>query len=1199
MKGKTIGGSLTMNAIRKRIGVLLVSVILVVLLGLSACVICISGILNNADNQLLGSSTGVISESIRTVVDSNVVDSIVINEEAHDNYTNSDQLYGGQTNYTIQDYKTTLYQTTSSIVSEGASLRLSGGSDDPIVNIVPKSLFANVGEYLHIGKEYGFFVRTFSGSNPSTNGGAVSLENNNSYVMVFDIENDNDLENQAGVINLVIKPLFQYEYVYLKSATANTFYISNQQERVEKNYVHTVSYQNTPNDLVVPVGFSASGTSMVYDEIDKYYISDVSMQMSLLNENSLNESMPNYNVQDDLGSFFTSMDYEYDGQKREAGEFPSDQLHAFGLDMFEMAVGTAISCIPGAEPAWSMATNGLETAYELTNHVIKIADGFDKYKNGVISNVSTGKITTQDFFPDKLSQIIDYDKLVKAVSLAINTDSDESVWFGNDNFVRGKFKISQSASAVEDIEYTRLIRDIGLKIVDKDKPLNAEHVITSVSSYDFNIRNKNYKEINDQQLGNINILPNGINMFIFNPQYSGNYEFDFSNLVGTGCDIFIAGNIKNLEGGMISAYVKASEGVQIEIRSNSAIVITSFSNDVSLNEIGSLFNMKDTNHIIKVEVESFINLSTTNSAVKIKTIFNYNNGYIVDAKNVVMTPASTFDANFVSGGFRYVLLNSSSVNLNVSFKTNSLDVVSLNNEKSVSGNANGRILKFTSLAVANTYVMTLNNIGVGVGLYSSTDEKLEPNSLVGENKALSFDAVGGQSIYIKITFESDANDSVDTLIKQSANSIVWYTSENGVNYERVLNGAITTKRGDITYIKAMYNDKVQITDASKFKLSNDEAYPGVNFDGEKFVFGKNAVFRNIAVGHDDLKLITYNEGFGQLVISCEIEDEVDVEATKEGTGVRVRWYNAKYIYGYNLNIDNGYGKELNIALTSPNFACDVTQFISLEQIMDSALIQSTNFGAFTYSITNITYGSSPVNIKGDHNVISNQVSLNVLFSSGVGSVSNPFKISSVNEFNNLGDLEMRNPAIRYYKQTSNINYNYKSPKSIGLQFKGHYDGGNKTISNIKITSLDISQITNSINVDDDSIGGLFGEILSGSEVSNVNISNLKIESNTYALYLGGVAGTNNGDVANVNTTGIIDVYNIENTGGVVGLNFGEVTDCDNNIPVIGYDVVGGVVGFNYGIIDNCSSTYDIDTNGNGYYYVDTICGKDFGDIINC
>ena len=1182
-----------MNAIRKRIGVLLVSVILVVLLALSACVICISGIFNNVDNQLLGRATVASNESNRTVGDSAVVNSIVINENTQDNYTNSDQLYAGHTNYTIQDYKTSLYQTTSSIVSEGESLKLSGGSDDPIVNIVPKSLFANVGEYLHIGKEYGFFVRTFSGSNPSTNGGAVSLENNNSYVMVFDIENDNDLENQAGVINLVIKPLFQYEYVYLKSATANTFHVSNQHERVEENYVHTVSYQNTPTDLVVPVGFSTSGTSMVYDEIDKYYISDVSMQMSLLNENSLNEGVADYSAEEDLGSFFTAMDYEYDGKKRVAGDFPGNQIHEFGIDMVKMGIGMAMSFIPGAGPSWSMLTNGLV----VENHAVKIANGFDQYYNGVITDVSTGKITTKDYFPDKLSQILQYEKLVKSVALAINTDENESVWFGTDNFVKGKFKISQSASVVEDIEYTRLSRDIGLKIVDKDKPLGEEQVVTSVSSYDFNLRDKNYKEISDQQTGEISILPNGVNMFKFNPQYSGDYDFNFSNLIGYDCDVYISGVKQSLVGGMIKSYVSATDGVEIEIHSNGNMLLTSFSNDVQIIDNSTIFNMEDNHHIVKIDVQSFVNLSTTNSGVKLETIFNYINGYIEDDINEVMTLASTFDANFTSGGYRYVLLNSSNVNQKVSLETKELEELSLDNEKSVSGNANGKILKFNSLSEQSHYIMTFNKNGLGVEIYEENGDLQTYESKVSENKALSVQMKGNSSFYIRITFAGSAYDTTEMLVKQSDTSIAWYTSIDGNDYEKNDNGKIIVNRGDVVFIKAFLNDRVQITDS--FRMTNDEVYSGLYFDGEKLTYEKDATLYLNGLAFQTVKLFAYDLHANILSIEPRIEDEVDVEAIKEGTGVRVSWYNARYTYGYNLNVNNGYGKEHNINLTSPNFACNVTQFISIEQIMDSALIQSTNFGAFTYSITNITYGSSPVNIKGDHNVISNQVSLNVLFSSGVGSVSNPFKISSVNEFNNLGDLEMRNPAIRYYKQTSNINYNYKSPKSIGLQFKGHYDGGNKTISNIKITSLDISQMTNSINVDNDSVGGLFGEVLDGGKVSNVNIINLKIESNAYVLYLGGVAGANNGYVANVNTTGIIDVYNVDNTGGVVGLNLGEVTDCDNNIPVIGYDVVGGIVGFNYGLISNCTSTFNIDTNGNSYYFVDTICGKDFGDIINC
>ena len=1151
-------------------------------------------------------SPGLKGISIQKVNDEAVLNLNTLNSTGsatsnYDAYTDSDYLFGGNEGYSIHQYKETLFKTTSSTSHNNTDgFELQAANDDPIVNIIPKEIFMNEGEYLHIGKEYGFFAKTFKNFNyENQNSTVTSLVNNTSYVMVFDVENDFDLENQAGVVNVIIEPLFQFEYIYLKNTSEDYFCISNQETRVEENYTTQVQYSNTPEDLVVPSMHSDGSSSLDYSEVDKYYVSDVSMQMSLLNENNLNYGMTGYDAQDDLGSFFTSMDYEYDGKKRVAGEFPSNQLHEFGTDMVKMGIGQAASCIPGVGTLWSLITNSLEVA----DHAFKIADGFDKYYNGVISDISTGKISTKDYFPDKLNQIINYDKLVKAVALVINTDENESVWFGKDNYVRGKFKISQSSSDSMEVEYTRLSRNIGIKILDKDKPLGEENVMTSESNYNFNIRDKNYKEIGDQKTGTLNILPNGINMFMFKPQYSGNYELDFSGLVGTGCDVYISGVKHSLIEGVAMSFVKASEGLKIEIYSYGNMILTNFTNDVVVADDSILFNMKDTQHIVKVCEQSFVNMSTTESRVKIETIFNYNNGYIVDDKNEVMIPASTFDANFTSGGYRYVLLTSASYRGEVSLEAKDLETVSLNNERNILGNANGRILKFNCMSLDSSYLMTFDKNGLGVEIYNENGVKYFYDSRVGKNQALSVNLDGNQSVYIKVTFAGSSNSNTDMLIKQSENSIIWYTSEDGSNYEKVSMGSINIKRGEVLYIRALFNDKVPITDPSKFMIANGDDYVGLTFrlsDSNKLELelARDGEFNDIVSEHESVSIITYEGSFSSLEIFPKIEDKVEFEVINKDSGVQVSWYNSQYIYRYNLNINNGYGKNINVSLASPNFGSEVSQFISLDYMINSQLSESTNIGAFTFEINKITYGKSSASVGSDHNVTSNSEILNVLFASGVGSSSNPFKVSTANEFDTLGLLETAHPAVRYYKQTANIDYNCKAPKSIGLIFEGHYDGGNKSISNISITRQSITDINNSTNANKTTIGGLFGEILgslTNSVINNISLVVARGGGNS-ADYIGGVVGVNRGLIENVTIAGKFDTHYDKYAGGITGINYGEVRNSVNEMPVRGYDIVGGIVGMNYGVIYKCSSTSDIDSNGNGFIYIGTICGKDFGEI---
>ena len=69
------------------------------------------------------------------------VDTTAVNYDA---YTDSDELLGS--NYTIRDYASLLHHSTVSWNKEIYNVT----ADDPIVQIVPKSLFATKGEYLNI-----------------------------------------------------------------------------------------------------------------------------------------------------------------------------------------------------------------------------------------------------------------------------------------------------------------------------------------------------------------------------------------------------------------------------------------------------------------------------------------------------------------------------------------------------------------------------------------------------------------------------------------------------------------------------------------------------------------------------------------------------------------------------------------------------------------------------------------------------------------------------------------------------------------------------------------------------------------------------------------------------------------------------------------------------------------------------------------
>ena len=140
-----------------------------------------------------------------------------------------------------------------------------------------------------------------------------------------------------------------------------------------------------------------------------------------------------------------------------------------------------------------------------------------------------------------------------------------------------------------------------------------------------------------------------------------------------------------------------------------------------------------------------------------------------------------------------------------------------------------------------------------------------------------------------------------------------------------------------------------------------------------------------------------------------------------------------------------------------------------------------------------------------------------------------------------------------------------------IAFKGHYDGNNKTISNMTIEYYE----------DEDESLSLFGVIQEGS-VTNLTMENVSIKG----LYnLGAIAGyVFDATITNCRSTGNIEGYYYE-TGGLFGycenitandchseVNVTFPTDVDNT----SYSIAGGLAGYvDYGEFTNCDATGEI------------------------
>ena len=158
------------------------------------------------------------------------------------------------------------------------------------------------------------------------------------------------------------------------------------------------------------------------------------------------------------------------------------------------------------------------------------------------------------------------------------------------------------------------------------------------------------------------------------------------------------------------------------------------------------------------------------------------------------------------------------------------------------------------------------------------------------------------------------------------------------------------------------------------------------------------------------------------------------------------------------------------------------------------------------------------------------------------------------DWNNSASTEINYIAIGYYIDTNNES-----------RFDGTYDGGGHTISGIRIYR---GGDTNS-----DCYQGLFGIINLGSIVRNVNLADTRI-------------------------TGY------DSTGGIVGYNYGTITDCTVAANVCIHSVItnsyshGGIVGTNNKIVQRCvsSAILTVKSGTSGVYY-GGIAGKNYSSTI--
>ncbi|MGL6022920.1 MAG: hypothetical protein ACRC0A_07460 [Chitinophagaceae bacterium] len=208
-------------------------------------------------------------------------------------------------------------------------------------------------------------------------------------------------------------------------------------------------------------------------------------------------------------------------------------------------------------------------------------------------------------------------------------------------------------------------------------------------------------------------------------------------------------------------------------------------------------------------------------------------------------------------------------------------------------------------------------------------------------------------------------------------------------------------------------------------------------------------------------------------------------------------------------------------------------------------------------------------------LIANPLQLNAVRKKGCNPNHITFfkQINDINLFEAIGiNTVIKNQKIQSLYQNGYAIFNHEESgwKPIGNEdspFTGFFDGNNHTIDGLYIKNITSSQV------------GLFGKVNPSATITRVVIGKNSFLSNHYDyqdssisyINMGSIAGENNGNIIQCKSEAKLYSEDENNTGGIVGFNYGVIAGCITKNLFINSYVGGGIVGFNYGYIMSCMS----------------------------
>lgn len=223
------------------------------------------------------------------------------------------------------------------------------------------------------------------------------------------------------------------------------------------------------------------------------------------------------------------------------------------------------------------------------------------------------------------------------------------------------------------------------------------------------------------------------------------------------------------------------------------------------------------------------------------------------------------------------------------------------------------------------------------------------------------------------------------------------------------------------------------------------------------------------------------------------------------------------------------------------------------------------------------------------------------FAGGSGTEADPWLISTPGQLSLLNNYLGTEHSDKYFKITTDMDMSsYFAEGSAGYNygwcwtpigdsndlFYGKVDGNYRSLTGFKALHANHSGGESWI--------GLFGNTSAGFRLKNLNLG---ISFVTGYNQIGGMVGVNYGEISNCHVTasgGIFSLFGVY-CGGFAGMNYGSISKCSFKGAVQGTLKVGGFAGVGFGSISDCFTTGSVV----GYERVGGFSGTSGAHFSNC